>query len=106
MLISKRPEAGDIVAIKLITGDEVIAKLKTDNGNALVVSKPISIVMSPQGVVLLPFMIGANEDAEMVFSTAMVVTYVTARKELKDAYIGQTSGITPASGLPAGLIKG
>ncbi len=107
MLITKPPASGDIIAMKLITGEEVIAKLKTDNGTALVVSKPIAVGMSPQGVGFMPFMISADEDAEMVFPSSMVVTHVVVRKELKDAYIQNTSGIVPANGpLPSGLVSG
>ncbi len=106
MLITKPPASGDIIAIKLVTGEEIIAKLKTVNEVALVVSKPIAIGMSQQGIAFMPFMVSADEDAELVFAHSMVVTHIIARQELKDAYIQNTSGITPASGLPEGLIKG
>lgn len=104
MLIQQRPEQGTIVAVKLISGDEIVGKIERINETELVVSKPIAIGLSPQGVGFAPFMLSADEDVSITFKLEQVITYVQAREEIKNAYIQSTSGITPAG--PGSLSEG
>ena len=104
MFSNKKLAAGSIVVMKLITGEEVIAKLINDT-DGLFVSKPIAIGMTQNGLALMPFMMGIADDASMRFSMDKVVTYLEARKEVKDAYIQNTTGIVPAGGVPEGILK-
>lgn len=109
MFIKKNIEKGSIIAIKLTTGDEIIAKVVSHDVGAdkLVITKPIAVGLAPNGAVaFIPFMIGAKEDAELTFDLRHhIVTYANAREELKNAYIENTSGIIPAGGsMPEGLI--
>ena len=106
MLIKQKPEKGTIVAVKLISGDEIVGKIERLNATELVVSRPIAIGLSPQGVGFAPFMLSAAEDATLTFKLEQVITYVQAREEIKNAYIQSTSGITPAGAgsLPEGLV--
>ena len=98
MFFDKKIEAGTIISIKLVSGDELIAKLVALGDKVMRVSKPIAVAMAPNGsVAFIPFMLGADEDAELSFELNKVVTYVTARKELRDAYIQNTSGLVTAS---------
>lgn len=105
MLIQQRPEQGTIIAVKLISGDEIVGKIERINATELVVSKPIAIGISAQGVGFAPFMVSADDDISLTFNLAQVITYTQVRKEIKDAYIQSISGITPAGSLPEGLIS-
>ena len=105
MLIQQRPEQGTIVAVKLTSGDEIVGKIERINATELVVSKPIAIGISAQGVGFAPFMVSADDDISFTFNLAQVITYIEAREEIKNAYIQSTSGITPAGSLPEGLIS-
>ncbi len=106
MLLEQKPEKGTVVAIKLISGDEIVGKIERLNATEIVVSKPISIGITPQGVGFAPFMVSVVDDATLVFKLEQVITYAPAREEIKNAYIQSTSGITPAgtSSLPEGLV--
>lgn len=105
MLIQQRPEQGTIVAVKLISGDEIVGKIERISATELVVSKPIAIGISAQGVGFAPFMVSADDDISLTFNLAQVITYIEAREEIKNAYIQSTSGITPAGNLSEGLIS-
>ena len=108
MLLEKKAQDGDIVAIKLVSGNEIIAKLVEESENVIVISKPVELGMAATGGVGFgPFMIGAPDEVQMTFDLNMVVTFVKARKEIKDAYIQSTSGIVPAGpgSVPDGLIQ-
>lgn len=109
MLIKKNVEKGSIVAMKLVTGDEIIAKVVAYNvgANTLTISKPIAVGMATNGTVaFIPYMLGSPEDAEITFNMNHVVTHVNARDELKNAYIQNTTGIVTAGpgSVPDGLI--
>ena len=106
MLIEQNPEKGTIIAVKLITGEEIVGKLERLNATEIVVAKPIAIGLSPQGVGFAPFMVSASDDVSLTFRLEHVVTYAQARDEIKNAYIQSTSNITPAKpgNLPEGLI--
>jgi len=106
MLIQQKIETGTIVAVKLVGGEEILGKLERQNATELVISKPIAVGLSPQGVGFAPFMISSTDDVSLTFKLEHVVTYTPARKEIKNAYIESTSGITPAGAgsLPEGLV--
>lgn len=108
MLLEKKAQDGDIIAIKLVSGNEIVAKLVEKSERVITISKPVELGMATAGNVGFgPFMIGAPDDVEMIFDLNMVVIFVKARKEIKDAYIQSTSGIVPAGAgsVPDGLIK-
>ena len=56
MLISKFKK-GDVITIKLISAEEVIAEVIEDNENDIVVKKPMTLVISQKGMGLQPYMI-------------------------------------------------
>lgn len=106
MLVGQKPGIGTIVAVKLISGDEIVGKIEMLNAKELVVAKPIAIGLSPQGVGFAPFMVSVDDDVSLTFKLEQVITYAQAREEIKNAYIQSTSGITPvgAGNLPEGLV--
>lgn len=103
MLVNKPLQEGDIVALKLVNGEEVIGKLTNLTADRIELSKPISIGMAQQGLALMPFMLSADEGVEVTIDRDNVITEILARKEVKDVYIQQTSGLVTAGQLPEGL---
>ena len=102
MLIEKKLSVGDVVSLKLLSGEELIGKLKSMGETILVVSKPLVItigaVPGPNGTVqhglqLVPFMFGLNDSDDVTISLANVITRVKTRDEIKQAYIKETTGI-------------
>jgi len=97
MLLNKKIEVGTIISVKLVSGDELITKMVGLDEKVIRISKPIAVAMAPNGsVAFIPFMLGADEDVELTINLAKIVTYVAARKELRDAYIQNTSGLVTA----------
>lgn len=86
-----------IVVLKLINGDEVIAKL-VDGKYA----KPRVFQMIPteRGMsgALMPYIMSCPEETVDIASFAIVTT-VEASKQIEDAYLQQTSGIDLSSKL-------
>ena len=46
----KIPNNDNIITIKLVTGEEVVAKLKSTDDTSVTITKPVVIMMSPQGL--------------------------------------------------------
>ena len=56
MIQNKKYEEGDIVAIKLVTAEEVIAKVVEDNTDSIKVMKPMMLVHTPKSLAMSQFM--------------------------------------------------
>ncbi len=48
MLVTKGYQEGDIVSFKLINGDEVVARIVDAGPNGFEISKPCTVMPSPQ----------------------------------------------------------
>lgn len=99
MLKTNVIQNGDVVSLKLASGDEIIGKVVAQGEDVITLSKPHVIGASQQGIGLIPYMFGADDDSQVPFSRAHIVTMIRTREELKLGYIQQTSGLAmpPAS---------
>jgi hypothetical protein len=93
MLIDKGVSAGEIVSIKMASGEEVITKLVEDNDTHYKLSKPMSLSMGGQGIGMIPFMLTVNHDKELKIQKSAVASIDVTDKQFADAYIQQTTGI-------------
>lgn len=96
----------EIIALKLVTGEEVIGEVKEtlDKSGAILLIKPrvITIMRSPdgrQGLGLVPFSM-SNMDATVSFSKDHVMCQLEPMKQVVDVYLQETSGIQLASSVP------
>lgn len=115
MLIEKKPGVGDLIAIKLTTGEEVVGKIEenpaTANTNDVTLKAPVGWMLTQQGVMPAPVMVTADDKPTITFSGTAIISKTKPRKEIADAYIQITTGIIPAGGIetPAtasGFMKG
>lgn len=98
MLITKPIQPNDIVVAKLVTNEEILAKITEIATTYMVFAKPVTLQMMPgpnnQAMVgSLPFMIGNNEDASFKISNDHIIACVLASDVYKNNYIRATSGI-------------
>lgn len=92
MLISKPYTVGDVVSIKLINGDELIAKLEADDADTITVSRPLAITMSAQGMGLIPWAF-LGEDGKIVLRKKNTFFIVPSKKDAASQYLEGTTGI-------------
>lgn len=92
MLVEKKKEQSSIVAIKLTTGEEIIAKVVSDDDGLLVVNRPLSMVMAENPdnptqtrVMFTPWMIAADKDNVSIRNTH-VVAVTPARTDAAEQY--------------------
>lgn len=93
MLIDKGISAGSVVTLKLVSGEEIIAKYVEESLDSIKISKPMSLSMSPKGLGMMPFAFTVGGDKDIsVFKTAVIMISVTD-KQFADQFIQSTTGI-------------
>jgi len=92
MLVEKKAEDTTVVAIKLITGEEIIARKLSQEANAVRISRPLAMVMAenpenPQQtrVMFTPWMIAAGKEI-LTLDTKHILIIVPARDDAADQY--------------------
>jgi len=90
--------AGDIVSFKLVNGDEVVAKLVERADNKFKVSKPCTVVPSPQGIGLMQSLFcGDINNNDIELREDHVLMYAPAIKEIEGHYLSTVTGIKTVS---------
>ena len=98
MLVSnKRYDEGDIVAFKILTGDEIVARIKEDTATEFVVSKPCTVLPSPKGIGMIQSLYTANQDLDVRLLKTHVIMHNPMVKEISNYYIEVTTGIKPVT---------
>ena len=93
MLIDKGVTAGEVVTIKLTSGEELISKLEEETATHFKLSKPMVLSMGPKGIGMVPYLITADPDKSVKIKNATVTAIEATQKEFADSYIQQTTGI-------------
>ena len=93
MLIDKGVSEGEVITLKLTSGEEIVAKLIEDGPQHYKLSKPMVIGMSPQGPALMPYLFTVNPDKEVKLLKGTVTMAEATDKQFADQFIQQTTGI-------------
>ena len=93
MLIDKGIAEGDVVTLKLTSGEEVIGKLAEEGPLFIKLNKPMVLTMNQQGIGMAPYLFTVNPDRDVrVFKTTVTV-FEPTMKEFADSYLQGTTGI-------------
>jgi hypothetical protein len=93
MLIDKGVTAGEVVTIKLTSGEELVAKLDEETATHYKLSRPLVLSMGPQGIGMVPYLFTASQDKIIPLGKATVTVIVPTMKDAADQYIQSTTGI-------------
>lgn len=103
MLLKVPYRPGDVVTIKLSTGEEVIGKYDADENDGISISKPLVLTAGPQGgIALTPYMFTADSSV-VIFKNHHVICVAASLKQASDQYFQATTGIQTVA---AGAIQG
>lgn len=93
MLIDKGVTEGEVITLKLTSGEELVAKLAQEADSYYKLAKPMVVGMSPKGPALMPYLFTVNPDKEIkLFKTTVTVVEPTDPDFAKQ-FIESTSGI-------------
>lgn len=93
MLIDRGVSAGEVVTLKLMSGEELIAKLVEETDKGYKLSKPMVLSMGPQGIGMIPFAMTVDMEKEITVRSSAVIAIETTEKQFSDAYVQNTTGI-------------
>jgi hypothetical protein len=65
MLFEIPYKSGDTVTLKLISGEEVVGRIGDSTDGQIVLTKPMTFIMGPQGLGMVPYMFSAPQDAKI-----------------------------------------
>lgn len=113
MLIEKKPVAGDVVTIRLISGEEIVGKLAlSSDNNVTKLSKPIVVALqmlpnNQASIAFLPFLASTDEGNSVSFpNTALVVSATKTRSDVSTRYIQATSDLEIPNAATTSLFTG
>jgi len=93
MLLEMPYKVGDTVSIKLTSGEELVSKLEEETGDKIVISKPMTLTATQQGIGLAPFMFTVSPDAKLNINVRNVICMSKTVDEMAKQYISSTTGI-------------
>lgn len=98
MLLNKSKfDSGDVVTMKLISGEEVLGKFVEEDMVSITLNKPVMLAMTQKGPAMAPLLMTVDPDKTISFNKASVILTAEPFKEIADQYVFQTTGIQPVS---------
>lgn len=92
MLINKGFSTGDIVSIKLINGDEIIARFDEEDTDSVTITRPLALTLGGGGLGMIPWMFLASKDTVILKKNHMFVM-APSKKDAASQYMEGTTGI-------------
>jgi hypothetical protein len=96
MLINKGVAVGEIVTIKTTAGEEIVAKLVSENPMGVTVTKPLCLTATKDGIGLVPFLFTVDESIEVTINRSTIMVLAPTIKDAADTYTTKTTGIALA----------
>jgi hypothetical protein len=93
MLISKGFTQGDVVSLKLVNGDEIIARFEEDALDTIKISRPLAITIGAQGLGMIPWLFLGDTETFTLEKKHVFVT-VASKKDAADQYMQGTTGLS------------
>ncbi len=93
MLLNKGFATNEVVSLKLVSGEEIVARFEEETATGYKISKPTMITMTQQGIGLMPYMFTVDPDREIVINHQAVAVISATEKVFADQYIQGTTGI-------------
>ena len=93
MLIDKGVTAGEVITLKLTSGEELVAKLVEETDAYYKLSRPMVIGMGAQGPGLMPYLFTVHPDKEVKLLKTTVTLAEATDKQFADQFIQNTTGI-------------
>ena len=93
MLLEKPNEQGEVLTFKIVSGEEIVARLDSESETEYVLLKPMMIVIQPDSVGLGPFMFSMDPQGKFHLMKNSVVCSGKTEAEIAKQYISTTTGV-------------
>ena len=96
MFISKGVSEGEVITLKLTSGEEIVAKLVEDGPVYYKLSKPMVIAMGAKGPGLMPYLFTVSPTADVKLQKSTVTVAEPTDKAFAKQFLESTTGIALA----------
>ena len=86
MLVENQIKSGQIVTIKLTSGEEIIAKLEENTNDILKVSRPVVLTMTQNGLGMAPYLFTVDIDTLVRIDKKVLVVLEPTETEAAEQY--------------------
>jgi hypothetical protein len=86
-------ENGKIYTFKLNSGEELIAKIVDITRDNIIITEPVSIAPTQQGMQMIPSLFTAEPKKNVTLNTNSITLYAETEDSIKMKYIEATTGI-------------
>lgn len=93
MLLEKPLSIGDVVSIKTVSGDELVAKFQGESESDFKLNKPLVLAHTNQGMGLIPYMFTSDPDRDVNIAKNAVITISLSHDEMAKEYFTKTTGL-------------
>jgi hypothetical protein len=93
MLINKGVSAGEVITLKLTSGEELVAKLVEDGATYYKLKNPQVIGMGPKGPGLMPYLFTVSPDTEIKLQKSTVTVAEATDSQFAKQFLESTTGI-------------
>jgi|TARA_R110000803_G_scaffold42597_4_gene91270 hypothetical protein len=92
MLINKPIKDGTIITVKLNSGEELVARFESDDGDTLDITKVRTVAHGQEGLGIIPWMMTSQSNTISI-NKSTVVAYTTTDDEVAKSYQQNTTDI-------------
>ena len=93
MLINKGVSQGEVITLKLTSGEEIVAKLSEETDTHYRLSRPMVIGQGPQGPGLMPYLFTVSPDRVVSLLKSTVTVAEGTDEMFAKQFLESTSGI-------------
>lgn len=93
MLINKGVSKGEVITLKLTSGEEIVAKLSEETDTHYKLSRPMVIGQGPQGPGLMPYLFTVSPDKVISLLKTTVTVAEGTDEMFAKQFLESTSGI-------------
>jgi len=86
----------DIVSLKLVSGEEVLGKFKSGDGDIITIEKPLVMMQGPQGLAFGNFFATSKQANGVTISSQQIIAHDLTGDKVKDEYVRVTSNVVQA----------
>lgn len=89
---------GDVVTMKTISGEEIVARYVDENEKAYQVKKPMTLVHTGSGMGLMPYILTIHNDMNVdIYKHGLSIAPIKSDMNMASQYIENTTGIKLAN---------
>jgi hypothetical protein len=92
LILNRGYKQGDIVSLKLINSDELIAEFESETDEIVKIRRPLALTMQGGGLGMMPWML-LGSDEFITLNKQHVMAVSATKKDAADQYTQGTTGI-------------